>query len=88
MTLHLFRHFDSKIPQNNIWIIGNFDGLHKGHCTLIHKAFEIAKHTHHTVGILSFLPHPREFFNPSDKPINIMQFSEKIDILQKMNIDY
>jgi riboflavin kinase / FMN adenylyltransferase len=88
VTLRLFRHFNSTIPQNHVWIIGNFDGLHKGHCHLIDTALNIAGSSNKKVGLLSFHPHPRQFFDSIHKSINIMQFSEKVRLLQEMQIDY
>lgn len=88
MTLRLVRHFKSHISHNHVWIIGNFDGLHKGHCHLINTALDIARLSDKKVGLLSFYPHPRQFFDSAHKPINIMQFSEKVRLLQEMQIDY
>ncbi len=88
MTLSLFRHFNSFIPHHHVWIIGNFDGIHKGHCSLIDTAMNIARLTNKKTGILSFYPHPRQFFNPSALPINMMQSAEKIHLLNTMQIDY
>ena len=88
MSLKIFRHIDAQIPKNHIWIIGNFDGLHKGHDALISKAKNIAQNSHKKIGLLSFTPHPRQFFDPNCKPINIMQRSEKIRLLQKMGLHY
>ncbi|MFT6083436.1 MAG: riboflavin kinase/FMN adenylyltransferase [Alphaproteobacteria bacterium] len=88
MTLRLFRHFNSILPPNHIWIIGNFDGLHKGHQVLIDTAREIAAETGQKIGILSFNPHPNVFFSPHKNAIHIMQQSEKIRLLAQWGIDY
>lgn len=88
MTLRLFRHFSDIIPHNQVWIIGNFDGLHKGHCHLIDTARSIAGLTNKKIGLLSFYPHPRQFFDSTHKSINMMQFSEKFKMLHDMQIDY
>jgi riboflavin kinase/FMN adenylyltransferase len=86
--MHIFRHFNSTIPQNHVWVIGNFDGLHLGHCALIQKALMIARQKHKKVGILSFSPHPREFFNPTLPAVHLMQFSQKVLALQALGVDY
>lgn len=88
MNLRLFRNINSNIPHGHIWIIGNFDGLHKGHFTLIQKAIGLSKEKQNKIGLLSFSPHPKMFFNPSDNPINIIQISEKLLLLNELNIDF
>jgi riboflavin kinase / FMN adenylyltransferase len=86
--MQIFRYINSLIPKSHVWVIGNFDGLHKGHCALIEHAIDIATVKHKKVGIISFSPHPREYFNPNSPSIQIMQLSEKVHLLKNMNIDY
>ena len=43
--------------------IGNFDGMHKGHCEVIRQAGLFARERTIPWGVLTFEPHPREFFN-------------------------
>lgn len=88
VTLKIYRHLNPEIPKNHIWVIGNFDGLHKGHQALINRAKQIAVESSRKVGILSFYPHPRQFFDPEKNVIHIMQRSEKIRSLDNMGINY
>lgn len=88
VTLNLFRHYDAQIPKGHVWIIGNFDGLHKGHDILIQRAKDIAKSQGKKIGLLSFNPHPRQFFSSDHAVINIMQPFEKIKRLSEMQIDF
>jgi riboflavin kinase / FMN adenylyltransferase len=48
--------------------IGNFDGVHLGHQSLIKRAIVLAEHLVRPVALLTFDPHPRGFFRP-DQPI-------------------
>ncbi|EDM28875.1 riboflavin biosynthesis protein RibF [Lentisphaera araneosa HTCC2155] len=41
---------------------GNFDGIHRGHRKLLQKAIDQGKENNSTPVVLSFSPHPREFF--------------------------
>ena len=45
--------------------IGNFDGLHKGHEKLLQFAREEAFSRKLPFGIITFDPHPRDFFSKS-----------------------
>ena len=42
--------------------IGNFDGVHRGHRVLISRAQQIAATLGRSAGVLTFEPHPREYF--------------------------
>ncbi len=75
-----------KDAQNNIVLIGNFDGIHKGHQSLITKAKNIAKELGCKITCLSFSPHPRKFFNP-DINIQIVNQAKKTELLEKYGID-
>lgn len=49
--------------------IGNFDGVHKGHQQLIAKACQLAaEQPGSQPAVLTFSPHPRSWFRPSDTP--------------------
>jgi riboflavin kinase/FMN adenylyltransferase len=48
--------------------IGNFDGMHRGHQTLLAAAQAEAKRLGAPWGVVTFEPHPRSFFKP-DEPV-------------------
>jgi len=52
--------------QNGVVAIGNFDGLHLGHRTIIEKTLVIARENNHPSILLCFDPHPRTWFNPQN----------------------
>ena len=44
--------------------IGNFDGVHRGHRSVIGMAMERAQAAHRPAAVLTFEPHPRTFLSP------------------------
>ena len=48
--------------------IGNFDGVHRGHQTLLARAGAEARRLGKPWGVVSFEPHPRSYFKP-DEPV-------------------
>ena len=48
--------------------IGNFDGVHLGHQSVIDLARDGAKRLDAPLGILTFEPHPRSYFAPDAAP--------------------
>ncbi|MGR3565120.1 MAG: bifunctional riboflavin kinase/FAD synthetase [Heliomarina sp.] len=65
--------------------IGNFDGVHLGHRSVIRLA-EQADATAPT-GVLTFEPHPREFFAPDSPPFRLMSRDARRHRLEKIGVD-
>ncbi|MBU2934767.1 MULTISPECIES: bifunctional riboflavin kinase/FAD synthetase [Pacificibacter] len=63
--------------------IGNFDGVHLGHCAVI----DIAR-AHGPLGILTFEPHPREYFAPHSKSFRLMNAESKQSRLEKNGVEH
>ena len=82
-------NFDSKVNAKKISLaIGNFDGIHLGHQGIIKKLVFNAKKNNYFSAILSFDPHPRKFFNKKNSDFEIISKKEKINLLDKFDIDY
>ena len=67
--MELVRHY-SRTPERcrgAVVAIGNFDGIHRGHQELIAKTKRIAEELGAPAAVMTFEPHPREFFKP-DQP--------------------
>jgi len=52
--------------------IGNFDGVHMGHQALIRCARDKAAQLNAPIGVLTFEPHPRAYFDPHQPPFRLM----------------
>ena len=52
-------------------VIGNFDGVHIGHQALLSRARSLAEEHNKKRAVLTFEPHPREFFIPDRAPTRI-----------------
>ncbi|PCJ99367.1 MAG: bifunctional riboflavin kinase/FMN adenylyltransferase [Zetaproteobacteria bacterium] len=74
--------------QGCVVIIGNFDGVHKGHQALIDKAHMIAKESQKPLAVLTFEPHPRQLFRPDEPPCRITPQDLKAERLALHNVDY
>lgn len=67
--------------------IGNFDGVHRGHQALLRQLVEGARARHLRPCVLTFEPHPREFFSPHDAPPRIQNLRDKLMALRQCAID-
>lgn len=64
--------------------LGNFDGVHLGHVTVLHAAH--AARPDAPLAVLTFEPHPREVFRPDDPPFRLMLSPERADALAAQGV--
>lgn len=67
--------------------IGNFDGVHLGHQSVLDRARTEASALSAPVGVLTFEPHPREFFAPDAPPFRLMSETARAHRLEKLGVD-
>lgn len=66
--------------------IGNFDGVHLGHRSVIDLARGKGDATGAPLGILTFEPHPREYFAPDAPPFRLMSPAARASRLAKLGV--
>src|SRR5690554_1205723 len=66
--------------------VGNFDGVHLGHQSVLDIARSAARDTDAPLGVLTFEPHPREFFVPSTSPFRLMGAETRANRLAKLGV--
>ncbi|MEM6481188.1 MAG: bifunctional riboflavin kinase/FAD synthetase [Pseudomonadota bacterium] len=66
--------------------IGNFDGVHVGHQKVIDIARQAADAAGAPLGILTFEPHPREFFAPDAPTFRLMSREARANRLEKLGV--
>ena len=87
--MKLYKNFN--IPKNHkrsIVLIGNFDGVHVGHQKLFKLANNYKKKFNLNIGVLTFEPMPKMFFNKNIKNFRISNINQKNIILKKMGVDF
>jgi riboflavin kinase/FMN adenylyltransferase len=67
--------------------IGNFDGVHRGHQALLARVRAAADARGLPVCVMTFEPHPREFFNPASAPPRIAMLRDKLEALRTNGVD-
>lgn len=78
--------FKQKIQS--VITIGNFDGVHIGHQRLINTVITASRELKLPSVLISFEPHPTEFFRPKSPAPRLMRFAEKWHAVKKTGIDY
>jgi riboflavin kinase/FMN adenylyltransferase len=88
-TIKLYNNFNIKNQhKGSIILIGNFDGLHLGHQKLFYQANKYKKKYSLKVGVLTFEPMPKMYFNKNINNFRISNQKQKIDLLNKLNVDF
>jgi riboflavin kinase/FMN adenylyltransferase len=78
------------VPQaarGAVLAIGNFDGVHRGHQTLLAAAVSKAREIAAPSGALIFEPHPREFFHPEEPHFRLTPLAQKLKIFEALGLD-
>lgn len=68
--------------------IGNFDGVHLGHQTLIKSLKDKANEMNLPLVLILFEPQPREYFQKDMAPARLSSLREKLDMLRQCQVDY
>ena len=88
-SLKIYKNFQIKNNhKNSIILIGNFDGLHLGHQKLFKLAKKFKKKYSLDIGVLTFEPMPKMFFNRKLNNFRISNQKQKIDLLKKYDVDF
>jgi len=87
--MRIIRHFEKppKSLTGACVVIGNFDGVHRGHQAVIGRAADFARGRYMPVIAMTFEPHPRRFFRPNDEPFRLTPFRTKFAQISALGVD-
>ena len=87
--MKLYNNFNIiKNHKGSIILIGNFDGVHLGHQKLFKLASRYKKKFNLKMGVLTFEPMPKMFFNKDIKNFRISSINQKNIILKSLGVDF
>ncbi len=86
---NIYKNFNiNNRHKDSIILIGNFDGVHKGHQKLFSLAKKYKKKYFLKIGVLTFEPMPKMFFNKNLNNFRISSLQQKINNLKDLNVDF
>ena len=88
VIMRVIRGYQHPLPQPTVLTLGNFDGVHLGHRALLRALKESGAALQLPTAVLTFEPHPREFFDPGDAPARLSVLREKLAMFAAMGIDH
>ena len=68
--------------------VGNFDGVHLGHQAMLTALTAAADRHGVEAAVLTFEPHPREFFHPAQAPARLSSLREKLTLLARFHVKH
>ena len=85
--MQVFRGIPERSDHGCVLTIGNFDGVHRGHQALLAKLTAKSQATGLPSAVLTFEPHPREYFTHENRPIRLTSLREKILRIAGQGVD-
>ena len=67
--------------------LGNFDGVHRGHQQVIAQAAKAALAQRTPLGVITFDPHPRRLFRPTEPAFKLMTHAQQARALSGLGVD-
>ena len=74
--------------KDSVLTIGVFDGVHRGHQSLIGKVIGEARAKGMSAGVLTFRNHPDSVLNPNFQPQYITSIVERIRLIKELGVDF
>ena len=86
-ALHIHQHWTglSASARGASVAMGNFDGVHRGHRAVIDAARAACDAP---LGVITFEPHPREFFAPDAPPFRLMNAEARANRLRRLGVEH
>jgi len=85
--MQVFRTIPEQAASPKVLTIGNFDGVHRGHRTLLERLIAHARSIALPAAVLTFEPSPREYFAPGQAPARLTSLREKLKLLEQCGVD-
>lgn len=85
--MQIFRHIPTKAQPPCALAIGNFDGMHLGHQALLEKLTATASISKLISAVMTFEPHPREYFVPESAPARLCSMREKLEYFAEAGVE-
>ena len=77
--MRVYRHIPLVQQTPHALAVGNFDGMHLGHQALLRELMQTAQKFGLLPAVMTFEPHPREFFSPDSAPARLCSLREKLE---------
>jgi riboflavin kinase / FMN adenylyltransferase len=84
--VQVIRGFSQPSHDRIALTIGNFDGVHRGHQAMLSRVSEAAEDLALPPAVLTFEPHPREFFARESAPPRLSTLRDKLERFASLGV--
>lgn len=74
-------------PGPSVVTVGNFDGVHRGHQSILARARELATQASARLVVVTFEPHPASVLRPGGAPPLLTDLPERLSRLEQAGVD-
>ncbi len=85
--MRVFRTLPAAAASPVALTIGNFDGVHLGHQAMLARLADTARQLRVPPCVMTFEPHPREFFAPDQAPTRLTSLREKLELIERFGVE-
>ena len=85
--MRVYRTIPARADAPLALTIGNFDGVHLGHQAMLERLKRSAAERRLPVAVMTFEPHPREFFSPDQAPTRLSSLREKLEVFAAASVE-
>ncbi len=85
--MRIFRGLPAEADQGVALTIGNFDGVHRGHQAMLSRLIEAAEDLALPPAVMTFEPHPREFFAHESAPPRLSTLRTKLERFAELGVE-
>lgn len=85
-TVHAWKNLPAEERGASV-ALGNFDGVHRGHQQVIAQAAKAALDGKTPLGVITFDPHPRRLFRPTEPAFKLMTHPQQARALGGLGVD-
>ena len=78
---------DDVDPVPSVVTIGNFDGVHRGHRTLVRRTADAAADRDLRSVVITFEPHPAAILRPGSEPPRLQTLEQRVEALEDAGVD-
>ena len=85
-NVRIYRGLPARADEPIALTIGNFDGVHRGHQAMLSRLLEATEDLRLPPAVLTFDPHPREFFARGAAPPRLNTLRQKLEVFRAYGI--
>ena len=85
--MRIYRGLPARADTPIALTIGNFDGVHRGHQAMLSRLLEAAEDLRLPGAVLTFDPHPREFFGRGAAPARLTKLRTKLEAFRAFGVE-